>query len=88
MEEVESGPVKWDLGRPFLNRHAAHGYCHRFDIESHGCQVYEQRPRPCRQYNCSGDDRIWLDFENMVPNTEWIEGYRERDPVELFLSAH
>jgi Putative zinc- or iron-chelating domain len=88
LEEVESGPVKWDLGRPFLNRHAAHGYCHRLDIESHGCQVYEQRPQPCRQYNCAGDDRIWLDFENMVPNTEWIEGYRQRDPVELFLNAH
>jgi hypothetical protein len=88
LEEVENGPVSWDLGRPFLNRHAAHGYCHQLDPESHGCQVYDQRPAPCRQYSCAGDDRIWLDFENMVPNTEWIDGYRERDPVELFLSAH
>jgi hypothetical protein len=88
LEEVESGPVKWDLGRPFLNRQAANGYCHRLDAESHACGVYEQRPAPCRQYSCIGDERISLDFENMVPNTEWIEGYRERDPVELFLTSH
>jgi Fe-S-cluster containining protein len=87
LAEVEAGPVKWDLGRPFLNRHAAHGYCHRFDPAGHGCQVYEQRPAPCRQYSCAGDERIWLDFERMVPNTEWIEGYAERDPVELFLTS-
>jgi hypothetical protein len=88
LEEVENGPVKWDLGRPFFNRHGAHGYCHQFDVEHHECQVYGQRPTPCRQYSCAGDDRIWLDFERMVPNTEWIDGFQERDPVELFLSAH
>jgi hypothetical protein len=87
LEEVESGPVKWDLGRPFFNRHAAHGYCHRFDTESQGCTVYEQRPAPCRQYSCIDDDRIWLDFENMVPNTAWIEGYEERGPVEMLLGS-
>lgn len=88
LEEVEAGPVDWDLGRPFLNRHAAHGYCHQLDVASHGCQVYEQRPAPCREYSCVNDERIWLDFENMIPNTEWIEGFRTRDPVELFLTAH
>jgi hypothetical protein len=88
LEEVESGPVKWDLGRPFLNRQGAHGYCHQFDIESHGCGVYEQRPLPCRQYSCVDDERIWLDFENMVPNTEWIDGYEEPSPVAVFLSSH
>jgi Putative zinc- or iron-chelating domain len=87
LEEVESGPVKWDLGRPFFNRHAAHGYCHQFDTAGHGCRVYEQRPQPCRQYSCANDQRIWLDFDNMVPNTEWIEGYQERGPVEMFLSS-
>jgi hypothetical protein len=88
LEEVESGPVKWDLGRPFFNRHGAHGYCHQFDLETHGCSVYEQRPRPCRQYNCIGDERIWLDFENMIPNSEWIDSHHERGPIELFLNTH
>jgi hypothetical protein len=87
LKEVESGPVKWDLGRPFFNRHAAHGYCHRFDTEAHGCTVYAQRPSPCREYSCASDERIWLDFANMVPNTEWIEGYRERGPVEMLLGS-
>jgi hypothetical protein len=88
LEEIEAGPVKWDLGRPFFNRHAAHGYCHRHDIASHACEVYDQRPPPCRQYSCVDDERIWLDFERMIPNTEWIEGQLERDPVELFLTSH
>jgi hypothetical protein len=87
LAEVESGPVKWDLGHPFMNRHSAHGYCHRLDIASHGCEVYAERPAPCRQYNCVDDERIWLDFENMVPNTEWIEGNHDHDPVELFLTS-
>jgi hypothetical protein len=87
LEEVESGPVKWDLGRPFFNRHGAHGYCHRFEAGTHACEVYDQRPAPCRQYSCVDDDRIWLDFENMVPNVEWIEGYEERGPVELLLGS-
>jgi Fe-S-cluster containining protein len=87
LQEVESGPVKWDLGRPFFNRHAAHGYCHRFDTETHGCTVYAERPKPCREYSCAGDERIWLDFERMVPNTEWIEGYEERGPVEMLLGS-
>jgi hypothetical protein len=87
LAEVESGLVLWDLGRPFLNRHAAHGYCHRFDADSHGCTIYAERPQPCRQYSCAGDERIWLDFENMVPNTEWIEGHYERGPVEMFLNS-
>jgi Putative zinc- or iron-chelating domain len=88
LAEVESGPVKWDLGRPFLNRHGAHGYCHQLDAGTHACQVYAERPEPCRQYSCVDDDRIWLDFENMVPNTEWIEAANRAGPVELFLRAH
>lgn len=87
LEEVESGPVKWDLGRPFFNRHGADGYCHRHDTAGHGCTVYEQRPQPCRQYSCIDDGRIWLDFEHMVPNTEWLEGHHERGPVEMFLGS-
>jgi hypothetical protein len=87
LEEVESGPVKWDLGRPFFNRHGADGYCHRYDAGCSGCSIYEQRPAPCRQYSCVDDGRIWLDFENMVPNTEWLDGAYEEGPVEMFLRA-
>ena len=90
VEEIESGSMKWDLGRPYMNRHGAHGYCHQFDGETHGCGVYESRPAPCRQYSCVGDDRVWKDFDAMIPNTEWLDenfAAADRGPVELFLEA-
>ena len=89
VEEIDNGPVKWDLGRPYFNRHGPDGYCHRFDGESHGCTVYGERPAPCRQYSCAGDERIWTDFENMVVNQEWIDAHLEADrsPIEIFMEA-
>jgi Fe-S-cluster containining protein len=90
VEEVESGgPVKWDLGRPYFNRHGSDGYCHQCDSETHACHVYDKRPGPCRQYSCAGDDRIWKDFDAMELNQEWID---ERlgtgpGPIEVFMSA-
>ena len=54
VEEVEDGPLKWDLGRPYFNRHGPDGYCHQCAPETHACQVYEQRPAPCRQYTLRG----------------------------------
>ena len=87
--EIESGPVKWDLGRPYFNRQAPNGYCHCFDDESHGCTVYNDRPTPCRVYSCAGDDRIWKDFEGMVINQEWIDAHlgAERSPIEIFMET-
>jgi Fe-S-cluster containining protein len=90
VEEIEHGPVKWDLGRPYFNRHGPDGYCHCFDGSTHGCTVYDERPLPCRQYSCAGDPRIWTDFENMVINHEWIDAHlgAERSPIEIFMDAH
>jgi Fe-S-cluster containining protein len=90
VEEIESGPVKWDLGRPYFNRHGPDGYCHRIDGETLGCTVYEERPTPCRQYSCAGDSRIWKDFEAMEINQEWIDARlgEDRSPIELFMDAH
>jgi Fe-S-cluster containining protein len=87
--EIESGPVKWDLGRPYFNRQAPNGYCHCFDDASHGCTVYNDRPTPCRVYSCAGDDRIWKDFEGMVINQEWIDAHlgAERSPIEIFMET-
>lgn len=86
-EEVENGPLKWELGRPYFNRHGADGYCHQCDGETHACNIYEQRPAPCRQYSCVGDDRIWKDFDAMEINQEWIDSHLgTRGPVEIFMS--
>jgi len=90
VEEIESGPVKWDLGRPYFNRHGANGYCHQIDEETLGCNVYHERPLVCRQYSCAGDTRIWKDFDAMEINQEWIDEHvnAERSPIEIFMSAY
>ncbi|RKQ90653.1 putative zinc- or iron-chelating protein [Solirubrobacter pauli] len=90
VEEIErGGPLKWDLARPYYNRHNANGYCHKLD-EAHGCTIYDERPSVCRQYSCVNDTRIWKDFDAMIPNTEWLDenfSRAERGPVEIFMDA-
>ena len=87
VEEIESGLLKWELGRPYFNRHNADGYCHQWDG---GCRIYEDRPNPCRMYSCEHDERIWKDFDAMILNDEWIAAYldKQRGPVELFMDAY
>jgi hypothetical protein len=90
VEEIDSGPVKWDLGRPYYNRVDSDGYCQQFDRETRGCGVYDQRPGPCRGYSCENDARIWTDFEGMVLNHEWIDehlGVNVMSPVEVFMTT-
>jgi Fe-S-cluster containining protein len=89
IEEIESGPVKWELGRPYVNRQGQNGYCHCFEDASNGCTVYDNRPTVCRQYSCAGDERIWKDFEGMVINQEWIDDHfgSERSPIEIFMET-
>jgi Fe-S-cluster containining protein len=90
IDEVEAGgPIKWDLGRPYFNRHGADGYCHQSEPETHACLIYEDRPAPCHQYSCVGDDRIWKDFDAMELNQEFID---ERlgtgpGPIDVFMTA-
>lgn len=71
-EEVERGTARWDLGRPYFIRHAAHGHCVHNDRETGACGIYHDRPGPCRQYSCATDRRIWSDFERMELNTAWL----------------
>jgi len=71
--EVESGTVKWDLGRPYFIRHNSDGACVHLDSESGGCRIYKDRPGVCRGYSCVNDPRIWTDFDKMELNQEWID---------------
>ena len=73
--EVESGRVKFDLGRPYFVRHTASGCCEHNDSTSGGCRIYADRPAVCRGYSCAHDARIWKDFERMTLNTEWIDAH-------------
>ena len=89
--EIESGPVKWDLGRPYFNRRGPDGYCHQCDSGTHACGVYDERPGVCRRYSCAGDGRIWKDFDAMELNHEWIAanlGGDEPGPVDAYMNAY
>jgi len=71
-QEIETGSLKWDLGRPYFIRHEADGLCTHNDRATGGCSVYADRPSICRKYSCEHDDRIWKDFERMELNHEWL----------------
>lgn len=67
-EDVEEGTVRWDLGRPYMIARTPEGRCVHLDANTRACGVYGQRPLPCRAYDCRKDTRIWLDFEERLPN--------------------
>ena len=81
-EEVESGDVKWDLGRPYHVRQESTGYCTHNDPDKRSCRIYDDRPAVCRKYSCAKDERIWKNFEEMELNEEWInENLAESRPL-------
>ena len=75
VEEVESGgPLKWDLGRPYFNRHGAGRLLPPVRARDARLPASTRSgPQPCRQYSCVGDERIWKDFDAMELNQEWID---------------
>lgn len=82
-DEVERGDLRWDLGRPYLLRREADGRCTHQDRSTGFCGAYAVRPRPCRQYSCAEDSRIWSNFEEMILNTAWIEANLGPDEPQL-----
>ncbi|HYN69255.1 MAG TPA: YkgJ family cysteine cluster protein [Candidatus Eisenbacteria bacterium] len=81
--EVESGRLRWDLGRPYYLRKEADGRCTHQDRPTGGCGVYADRPKPCRQYSCANDGRIWKDFDGMVLNDEWLATHFRPDEPQF-----
>ncbi|WP_208094618.1 hypothetical protein [Mucilaginibacter agri] len=79
-EEIESGKIKWELGRPYFIRHEPKScYCCHINQESKACNVYDHRPSVCKKYSCANDHRIWKDFDKMELNDEWLnENIKER----------
>ncbi len=80
-EEVESGKIRWDLGRPYFIRQGNDCYCTHNNPTDKKCSIYSDRPGFCRSYSCAYDGRIWKDFEKMELNQEWIdENIKESRP--------
>jgi len=78
-QDVEEGVVKWDLARPYLIAQDSDGYCRHLDRESNRCTVREQRPLPCRGYDCRKDKRVWVDFEKRIINPQLEELFKTSD---------
>lgn len=57
-EDVQEGVVRWDLGQPYMLAHNGDGYCVHMDRSACTCTIYQQRPIPCRGYDCHQDRRI------------------------------
>jgi hypothetical protein len=66
-QDLDEGVIRWDYGRPYMiKQRPSDGRCVHSDPEVGFCTVYEHRPRPCRQYDCRKDQRIWADFDQRI----------------------
>jgi hypothetical protein len=78
-QDIDEGVVKWDLRFPYIIAQDDDGYCQHLNCTNHSCTIYQHRPLPCRTFDCRKDERIWLDFENMVVNPN-LEAMFPTDP--------
>jgi len=74
-QDVEEGIVRWDFGKPYLVARDDDGYCIHLDRETYKCKIYENRPVPCRGFNCKDNEKwkVWLDYDKKLINPELIE---------------
>ena len=72
VEDLEEGQLRWQLDHPYLLLKDEDARCHYQDRKTGFCGSYDNRPRPCRTYGCQTDNRIWRDFEKMIPNEKGI----------------
>jgi Fe-S-cluster containining protein len=84
-QDIEESIVKWDFGHPYMIAKKEDGYCVHIDKTTCKCRIWENRPVPCRGFDCRNDKRIWLDFENNVINPELPEVFERKDEKESVL---
>lgn len=68
VQDLDEGVLRWDYAEPYAIKQKPSGYCtHSCGDADGGCDVYHHRPTPCRQYDCRNDERVWKDFDAMIP---------------------
>jgi Fe-S-cluster containining protein len=57
-----------------LIAHDGDGYCVHLDQATYRCKVYENRPLPCRGFDCHDNEKwqVWLDYQGKILNTQLI----------------
>ena len=80
-QDVEEGIICWDFGQPYMIAHGEDGYCVHLNRETYQCAVRENRPVPCRGFNCINNKKwkVWVDFKNKVINSELIKNVEARE---------
>jgi hypothetical protein len=76
VQDLDERVVKWNYAQPYSIAQGGDGRCVHQDRGTFQCTIYDHRPHICRTYDCRQDKRIWLDFDNYVPNpalnqSEW-----------------
>lgn len=69
-QDVDEGVIRWDLRFPYIIAQDGGGCCKHLNHATGQCTVYQNRPLPCRTFDCRNDQRIWLDYENRVINPD------------------
>jgi hypothetical protein len=67
-QDIREGFIEWDTAQPYLIKQEVDGRCTHQERETGFCTVHRHRPWPCRAFDCREDERIWLDFRNMIAN--------------------
>ena len=66
-QDVAERTLTWDLHQPYLlAKDPDHGYCAHHGADGQ-CTIYDERPGPCRAYDCAHDPRVWEDFDALIP---------------------
>ena len=81
-QDIDEGTVTWNLGHPYMIAKGVDGYCVHLDKTTYRSKIWENRPVPCRGFDCRNDKRIWLDFENKVINPKLPEVFERKDETE------
>ncbi len=78
-QDVNEGIVRWDFGRPYVIEHGDDGYCEHLDRKTFHCTVHNNRPLPCRGFDCHDSKRwkIWKDEECSQLDNSLDERIRE-----------
>jgi len=69
-QDVEEGIVHWDFAHPYFIAQGEDGYCNHLDRDCMNCNIHQNRPVPCRGYDCRNDNRIWSNFEERIVSSE------------------
>ena len=69
-QDVEEGIVQWEFAHPYFIAQGEDGYCNHLDRSCMNCTIHDNRPVPCRAYDCRNDKRIWANFDERIVSDE------------------